>query len=259
VYDIHFTTPTKGWACGFGGQSVGSPQIHRTTDGGITWITYTFQRVRFATLYKIFFADSSKGWAIGDSIYHTIDGGMTWQGIGAWTKSGPQAFVMFGPIGYVGTSAHGVYKSTDGGLTWTEQVIPTSPANDVESLSFLTPQLGWAVGWGGVILHTTNGGVTPVQNAEPPDQTPRECILTQNYPNPFNPSTTITFFAPKTGFATIKIFDILGRETETLLDDKVAEGYHSLRWGPTTMSSSVYICRLQFDKIVRSRKLVFLK
>ena len=68
--------------------------------------------------------------------------------------------------------------------------------------------------------------------------------LSQNFPNPFNPSTTIIFYLPATERVAMKVFDVTGREVETLVDGVVPAGEHRLDWNATGLASGVYFCRM---------------
>jgi len=83
--------------------------------------------------------------------------------------------------------------------------------------------------------------------------------LNQNFPNPFNPSTVISFSLPKQGAVTLKIFNILGQEVETLLDDHLSAGNHTVTWVADRQASGVYFYRLAFEGQVLTRKMTFLK
>jgi len=71
---------------------------------------------------------------------------------------------------------------------------------------------------------------------------PSEITLYQNYPNPFNPSTTITFTIPFNAFITLKVFDMLGREITTLLQEQMIRGKHSVVWDATKYPTGTYFC-----------------
>ncbi|MDP2208564.1 MAG: T9SS type A sorting domain-containing protein [Bacteroidota bacterium] len=94
------------------------------------------------------------------------------------------------------------------------------------------------------------------------DETPNEFALYQNYPNPFNPSTTIKFTLPSAGLATMKIYDILGREVATLLEqEELDEGEQSIDFFADNLSSGIYFYRLvvnngEFQQI---KKMMFVK
>ena len=85
------------------------------------------------------------------------------------------------------------------------------------------------------------------------------CQLYQNYPNPFNPNTTISFDLPKTSEVSLKVFDILGEELGTLVNDKLSAGSYSYDWDASNLASGVYWYRLQAGHYVKTRKMVLMK
>jgi hypothetical protein len=88
---------------------------------------------------------------------------------------------------------------------------------------------------------------------------PKEFRLEQNYPNPFNPSTAIEFALPKVSKVTLKIYDILGREVTTLLDEEMQPGEYKVVFEANELASGVYFYRLQTQDFVRVKKLMLLK
>jgi hypothetical protein len=84
--------------------------------------------------------------------------------------------------------------------------------------------------------------------------------LSQNYPNPFNPSTTISFTLEVSGFTTLKIYDILGREVATLVHEVRNAGNYSIQWDATNISSGIYFYRLETNTgFAKTKKLLLLK
>ncbi|MBI2428219.1 MAG: T9SS type A sorting domain-containing protein [Ignavibacteriales bacterium] len=83
--------------------------------------------------------------------------------------------------------------------------------------------------------------------------------LDQNYPNPFNPSTTISYSVPMTGFAMLRIFDMLGREVKTILNGKVAQGTYTATWHADEFPSGIYFYQFQCGTFVDTKKMVLLK
>ena len=83
--------------------------------------------------------------------------------------------------------------------------------------------------------------------------------LAQNYPNPFNPVTRIQFSVSSTSQVTLKIYDVLGRHIETLLDKRITAGQHQVQWNATGIASGIYVYQLQAGRFVESKKLILLK
>jgi len=88
---------------------------------------------------------------------------------------------------------------------------------------------------------------------------PVEFSLSQNYPNPFNPSTTIKFGIPELTNVTLKVYDALGSEVETLVDEKLEPGYYKHEWNGSRFASGVYFYRIIAGTFVETKKLVILK
>ena len=88
---------------------------------------------------------------------------------------------------------------------------------------------------------------------------PTKTELLQNYPNPFNPSTTISFSLPTKSFVSLKVFDALGREVDTILNDELSTGSYSRQWNASNMPSGIYFYRLQAGAFTETKKLVLLR
>jgi hypothetical protein len=83
--------------------------------------------------------------------------------------------------------------------------------------------------------------------------------LEQNYPNPFNPTTTIRYQIPKEGLVTLKVYDILGAEVATLVNEEKVAGKYEVRFDASRLASGVYIYRIKANDFISTKKMVFLK
>ncbi len=83
--------------------------------------------------------------------------------------------------------------------------------------------------------------------------------LSQNYPNPFNPSTTIRYQLPQDGFVTLKIYDILGREVTTLVNEEKTKGRYEVNFNASNFASGVYLYRIKVNDYVAVKKMLLLK
>ncbi len=90
-------------------------------------------------------------------------------------------------------------------------------------------------------------------------EVPTGFSLSQNYPNPFNPTTNLEFGISKSGFVTFKIYDIIGKEIETLVNDKLSPGKYKTEWNASNYSSGVYFYKLQSDGFVETKKMLLSK
>ncbi len=102
-------------------------------------------------------------------------------------------------------------------------------------------------------------GVNPIGIKPISSEVPNSFNLIQNYPNPFNPSTKINFALPKDAFAKIIIYDILGREVATLLNEQLKAGTYQADWNASNYSSGIYFYRLETDGYIETKKMVLVK
>ncbi|MCX6145158.1 MAG: T9SS type A sorting domain-containing protein [Ignavibacteriales bacterium] len=84
-------------------------------------------------------------------------------------------------------------------------------------------------------------------------------FILRNYPNPFNPSTTIAIQIPQREHVSLKIFDLLGREIVTLLDDNAPAGTRLVTWNASNLASGIYIAQLRTSREIHNLKMVLLK
>ncbi|GAB6283078.1 MAG: hypothetical protein STSR0008_18330 [Ignavibacterium sp.] len=83
--------------------------------------------------------------------------------------------------------------------------------------------------------------------------------LNQNFPNPFNPATAISFFLAKAGTVTLKVYDLLGREVATLLDEQKSAGSHTVQFTADRLASGIYIYRIQSGSYRATKKMILIK
>jgi hypothetical protein len=88
---------------------------------------------------------------------------------------------------------------------------------------------------------------------------PNEFMLLQNYPNPFNSGTTIRYFVVKPDRVTLTVYDLLGREIRTLVDEYMQAGFHMSTFDAAGLSSGVYFCRLRVGEAIQSKPMVLMK
>ncbi len=101
-------------------------------------------------------------------------------------------------------------------------------------------------------------GLAPVGIKQPKGK-PIEFQLGQNYPNPFNPTTTLSYQLPTNSFVSLKIYDVLGREVKSLVNEKQNAGGHSVTFDGSNFPSGVYFYRIQAGSQIQTKKLTLLK
>ena len=83
--------------------------------------------------------------------------------------------------------------------------------------------------------------------------------LSQNYPNPFNPTTIILYQIPKNCFVTLKVYDVLGNEIKTLVNEEKSAGNYDIEFNPVDLSSGIYLYKLTAESYTETKKMIFLK
>ena len=91
---------------------------------------------------------------------------------------------------------------------------------------------------------------------ETPAIATKDFTLHQNFPNPFNAATTIQFNLTHSAQVTLKIYNLLGNEIATLLQAPLPSGNHSMKWLAENLPSGIYLCQLQVNHQVETRKLI---
>ncbi len=97
-------------------------------------------------------------------------------------------------------------------------------------------------------------GISPVSG-----EIPKSYCLYQNYPNPFNPATAIRYEIPEVGIVTLKVFDMLGREIATLVNEKQQPGKYQVTWDASGFSSGVYFYKIEAREFSNAKKMVLVK
>jgi hypothetical protein len=165
----------------------------------------------------------------------------------------------------------GVYESTDDGVSWNpinDGLPPNPPVSALAIQEYFTTYFEL---YAGLFNDTTNGagiyklGIT-VDVEETDNEIPSKYLLEQNYPNPFNPSTSIQYAISnlpdgKAGrqFVTLKVYDVLGNEIATLVNEEKPAGSYEVKFESSGLSSGVYFYKLKAGSFVETKKMILLR
>jgi hypothetical protein len=179
--------------------------------------------------------------AYDGGVFRSTNDGTSWTAVNTdLTNKGVTAMTIQGTNLFVGTDGGGVFLSTNNGTNWTGINTGLSKKR-VHALII----------YGGTIFAGTAGGgiwkrslsqITSVESML--NNFPVNFTLQQNYPNPFNPSTQITYSIPKLSNVSIKVYDILGQEIATIVNDKKPKGVYTIRWDAQNVPTDLYFYRL---------------
>ncbi|MCI0473713.1 MAG: YCF48-related protein, partial [Ignavibacteria bacterium] len=242
------------------------PRPWKTTNGGASWdSTKLGDNYLAGSLYDIKMYDAMTGYCCGSNnkVYKTTNGGAT-----PWTNTGYSSTTIItnytcevrSPLECVVMGTYGtVYYTTNGGGSWTKNN-PGGSINDIYG-SYLTPDGKlYAV----TLLESNifkNTVMFSVGINGPGILLPEKYELMQNFPNPFNPSTTIKFTLPKAGYATLKLYDVSGRDVMSVFANQyMTAGVHEhLFWGSKLASGIYFYSLIVDDKYIGTRKMVLIK
>lgn len=242
---IQFLDSLNGYVAGDSGIIV------KTTDG------YSFQTLNTGhsdKILKMFFLDTDNGYLACENgkILKTTNGGSNW----STTIIGNHVFndIQFlnYQTGYV-SSVDRMFTTTNSGSTWNEVYVPT---NSIRDFFWFDNKKAVLVGEKGKIL--VYGDINPfIQQIS--SLAPENYHLSQNYPNPFNPSTKIKFDIPKGSLVKLKIYDMLGREVATLVNEKLNPGSYEYEWNGMNLPSGVYFYKLESENFIETKRMVLVK
>ncbi|MBS1493602.1 MAG: T9SS type A sorting domain-containing protein [Bacteroidetes bacterium] len=145
-----------------------------------------------------------------------------------------------------------IIKTTNGGVTWNNENIPASiPLSDIKNSNLK----GFAVGANGVIYKKDNiVAVTQISTT-----VPSSINLYQNYPNPFNPETTIKFDLTKSGYISLKVYDMTGKEVQNLFNGVKEAGSYQLKFDGASLNSGIYFYKLMTNGTTITKSMVLVK
>jgi hypothetical protein len=241
--------------------------VYYTTNGGTTWVQGNLGIPGTFTSGFAMSDNKINGIAATNAslpfIARTTNGGTTWSSVnvGAGVTGYCTCKWIEGTnICYVSTftGASGcIKKSTDAGVTWT--TMTTAGTVGITHMEFYRSGniiYGFAVAQNGTVLKLVDNitGIDPINNILPADYS-----LKQNYPNPFNPSTTIEFSIPVSGNVSLKVYDALGKEVASILDDYRAAGNYSEQFVGTGLNSGVYYYQLISGNFKETKKFMLVK
>lgn len=256
--DFYFKDANTGLVCADGSG------IFKTTNGGINWVQKEVPTgFGIPNFYKISFVNNQIGWVVGvDSrVFKTIDFGETWDSVGFVTGADEPYCIRFSSenTGWVGGTYGEIFKSTNGGSDWKRD----SAGNQAFISSFYaySDSIWWGVGGGGKIIYTETCG-TPIGINMISSIVPASYELEQNYPNPFNPVTNINYQIKTTGDVKLIVYNILGEEKSTLVNDRQQPGSYQVTFdaGDNNLSSGIYIYSLFINnRLIDTKKMSLIK
>jgi len=257
MHDIYFRNEMEGVSCG---QFV----MFKTTNGGSNWYQVTMPGGGSQYLYyRLSFINNNTGWIEGGTnrVFKTTDFGTNWDTVSRIYGADIMYCLRFSNpnIGYSGGTFGNLFKTTNGGFNWKQENIANLSPGYTLSIWTYDDSIVWAVGGGGMILHTTTGGEPLTFISHQTENFSDDYEIYQNYPNPFNSSTNLEFVIIKKGYYKLEIFDITGKVINIIYSGQLDAGKYRIPFFSKDLSSGIYFYRLAGEKNSRVKRMVIIK
>jgi len=226
--------------------------VYSSSDNGQTWLQTSLnsQHVRALTTIgqQVFAGTETFG------VYCTSNNGANWTQT-SLNNVLVYSLVSAGHLLFAGTDTGGVYETTDIGLTWIQRNEGMGRLR-INSL-YTTADYIYAGTQGASLWRRPLSEFTGIKKTG--NFIPQTYSLSQNYPNPFNPSTTIDYQLPISGFVKISVFDVLGQEVKTLVNEYKQAGTYNVRFDASELPSGVYFYKITSGDFTSTKKLTLIK
>jgi hypothetical protein len=257
---ITFADELNGWAVG-GKSSISESFIIHTSDGGTTWEYQDNPTNEF--LMKVFFSDGNTGWAVGaGGIVLATESAVPVE-LTSFTASAIVNSVKLEWITATETNNSGfeIYRSlTNDNFKTIGFVAGHGTTTKVNNYSFLDEKLQSGIYSYKLVQIDYDGTTseTDIVKVELITQ-PKGFSLDQNFPNPFNPATNISFTLPAAGETKLRIFNAIGEEIVTLVDEFREAGTYKLNFNASNLTSGVYYYRIESADFTSMKKMILLR
>lgn len=221
--------------------------VYKSTDNGTSW---TQTSLNNQTIWSLAISGNH---IFAGGRYVSTDNGSTWTQTSL--NFGAYSLAVNGNYVFAGAYLGGVYVSSNNGTSWAQRNEGMGNAT-VNALSIINNNIFSGTNNNSVYRRLL-GELTGISSIS--SEIPSGFLLLQNYPNPFNPSTKIRFALPKSSFTKLIVYDALGRELETLVDEQLNAGTYEAVWASDKSSSGVYFYKLTSGEFSQTNKMLLLK
>ncbi len=225
--------------------------VYLSTDNGTSWTQTSLNNPSVRSLAingNTIYAGTSNP---SNGVYISTNNGTSWTQTSLNNRS-VYSLAVNGNYIFAGTQNYGVYVYN--GTSWEQRNEGLGNLN-VNALCIINNYIFAGTG-AGVYRRPLSElvGIQPISN-----EIPNQFSLLQNYPNPFNPSTVISFQLAVNSFASLKVYDILGREVATLVNEQLQPGTYEVDWDGSKFASGVYYYKLIAGNYIETKKMVLIK
>jgi len=242
----------------------GGYKIYSTTDNGGSWQERQLPWPAGDTW--CFYYNNGIIYAGDIGLYSSTDMGNTWQlkygitfdSLGSVVDSKIfKDILSYQNVLIASVAFNSIMVSYDGGNNWSSFNEGLMTDWTFAGLAIKEPNI-WALRdfFGNAYIRPLSN-ITKVENEKPISA--NTFLLDQNYPNPFNPTTNIQYAISSRQFISLKIYDVLGIEIETLANEEKSSGTYQINWNAENLPSGVYFYRLQAGDFVQTKKMILMK
>jgi len=258
MFGLFFTDNLHGFAVGKG------ENILRTTDGGNNWILYRSGPA--FELYAVYFLDQNIGWATGSSgtILFTENSGIPVELVSfTAAQSNDQIHLSWITATELNNQGFEIERTTTDDWEKIGFVNGNGTTTEIQYYSFIDENVPSGKYRYRLKQVDFDGTFEYSEIIEVVVGTPTEFSLGQNYPNPFNPSTTIKYQIPELSFVTLKVYDVLGNEIVTLVNEEEPAGEYEVEFsssgGANDLSSGIYFYQIKAGSYIETKKMILLR
>ncbi|OGU71510.1 MAG: hypothetical protein A2V93_09000 [Ignavibacteria bacterium RBG_16_34_14] len=255
--DIQMIRPKEIYNCGAFYDSLTYGYIYYTDDAGYNWRVFDTKR----ELNQIKVLDNKNAIAISlYDIYRTTDSGDSWK----ISQSSNDYYNYFDRVAFSDSlngmlkKSYKLYKTVDGGKSWIESSLSLPTWGQLKKMEFnsqgdlfILGEFSLCILKNPNLFYNQNNRIAIL---------PKNHSLSQNYPNPFNPTTSIQYTVGSRRFVTLKVYDVLGREVATLVNEEKSPGEYEVKFfAKGGLASGVYYYQIKSGDFIQTKKMLMIK
>jgi photosystem II stability/assembly factor-like uncharacterized protein len=252
------------WSLAINGNNIFAGTVYNglyfSTDNGSNWIQSALNNY---FIYSLAILGNNIFAGLGGSlgVYRSTNNGINWIPTALNNKE-VQALATIGNNIFAGaydysTNTCDIYLSTNYGTSWLNKSQGFSGVNTTIEALLIANNYIFAGTYGKSVWRRNYSEIIGVKNIN--NEISSSYSLQQNYPNPFNPTTNIRYDLPKNGFVKLVVYDELGREIETLVNEKHTAGKYDAIFNASQYPSGVYFYKLTTDNFSETKKMLLIK
>ncbi len=214
------------------------------------------QTTTFTNQYSVWFNTASVGLAGYSALNVTTNGGTNWAALTSPVATSVGGICGTGNEWWVATQNATIHYSSNNGTAWSTAYTAPDAGLWYHIARSRSGNTIWAVRSNGKIARygTPITGISVVGN-----EIPTNYSVSQNYPNPFNPTTKINFALPKSGLVTMKVYDVLGKEVATLVNETKNAGNYTVDFNAGNLTSGMYFYKVTVNGFSEVKKMMLIK